>query len=80
MSQQVPIKLSGVAEAGWRQQVAAVLAEFLAKVPGTADTSWLQEMRARGVPLYGTMDAQPGKIIRLEPDGPQVQSAHPGPS
>lgn len=71
------MKIGNVAEAGQRQQVAAVLAEFLAKSPGATDTSWLKEMSARGIPLYGTTAAEPGKIIRLEPTGaPAAALAH----
>ena len=61
------MKIGRVAEAGQRQQVAAVLAEFLTQAPGAADNSWLRDMSARGIPLYGTTAAQPGKIVRLEP-------------
>ena len=60
------MKIGHVAESSQRQQVAAVLAEFLAQAPGAADNSWLREMSARGIPLYGTVAAQPGKIVRLE--------------
>lgn len=69
------MKIGSVAEAGQRQQVAAVLAEFLAKSPGATDTSWLKEMSARGIPLYGTTAAEPGKIVRLEPTGAPAAAA-----
>ena len=61
------MKIGRVAEAGQRKQVAAVLAEFLTQAPGAADNSWLHDMSKRGIPLYGTTAAQPGKIVRLEP-------------
>ncbi len=61
------MKIGSVAEAGQRQQVAAILAEFLKQSPGESDNSWLHEMSARGIPLYGTTNAQPEKIVRLEP-------------
>ena len=73
------MKIGSVAWAGQRQQVAAVLSGLLAKPAGAADTYWLQEMRARGIPLYGTTGTQPGKVIRLEPNRPQaaVRAARP---
>lgn len=58
------MRIGQVADAGQRQQVMKVLAEFLGQTDD--DGAWLQEIRARGVPLYGT-DA--GKIVRLNPDG-----------
>lgn len=69
------MKISRVAEAGQRQQVAAVLAEFLTQSPGAADNSWLHEMSARGITLYGTTAAQPGKIVALEPAGAPAAAA-----
>jgi hypothetical protein len=69
------MKISSVAEAGQRRQVAAILSEFLAQSPGVADTAWLQEMRSRGIPLYGTTAAEPGKIVRLEPTGAPADTA-----
>ena len=61
------MKISHVASASQRQQVAAVLSDFLAQSPSATDNSWLQELSARGIPLYGTTASQPGKIVRLEP-------------
>jgi len=58
------MKIGRVADLSQRQQVMAVLAEFLGKADD--DGAWLREISARGVPLYGT-DA--GKIVRLNPDG-----------
>jgi hypothetical protein len=71
------MKIGRVAEAGQRQQVAAVLAEFLTQSPGAADNAWLHEMSARGIPLYGTTAAQPGKIVRLESAGAPAAAAVP---
>ncbi len=62
-----PLKISHVAEAGQRQQVAAVLIEYLSQSSSAADTSWLTELSKRGVPLYGTTEAEPGRIVRREP-------------
>ena len=59
------MKIGGKTEPNQRQQVAAVLAEFLVQPSGATDISWLKEKRARGIPLFGTMAAVPGEIVRL---------------
>lgn len=61
------MKIGRVAEASQRQEVVAVLAEFLSQAPGATENYWLREMSARGIPLYGTTTAEPGKIVRLDP-------------
>ena len=61
------MKIGRVAEVGQRQQIAAVLAEFLSQP--SADGAWLKEISARGVPLYGSEPGQGGTIVRLNPDG-----------
>jgi len=60
------MKIGQVAESNQRQQVTAVLAEFLGQPP---DNAWLRDVSARGVPLYGTVPGAPGRIERLNPDG-----------
>jgi hypothetical protein len=69
------MKIARVAEVEQRRQVAAVLAEFLAQSPETVDHSWLNELSARGVPLYGTTAVEPGRIVRREPVGAVAQAA-----
>ncbi len=59
--------ISRVAEADQCWHVAELLTEFLAQGPGAQDNLWLQEMSRRGIPIYGTTTAEPGKTIRLEP-------------
>ena len=66
------MKIGSVAGADQRRQVASALAEFLAKSAVATDTYWLQEMRARGIPLYGTTGTQPEKVIRLDSGRPQA--------
>jgi hypothetical protein len=61
------MKISRVAEAGQRQEIAAVLTGFLDN--GASDGAWLREISARGVPLYGSEPGQAGTITRLNPDG-----------
>ena len=61
------MKIGRVAEAGQRQQLVAVLAEFLTNAPNAVDNSWLREMSTRGIPVYGTTAAEPGKIVQLQP-------------
>jgi len=61
------MKISRVADASQRQDIAAVLSEFLEQSPEATDHSWLKELSARGVPLYGTTAAEPDKIVRREP-------------
>lgn len=58
------MKIEHVADVAQRQQVMMVLAEFLGDP--TNDGTWLREISARGVPLYGT---EADKIVRLNPDG-----------
>ena len=60
------MKISRVAAADQRQQIATVLAEFLSKPD---EGTWLREIGARRVPLYGTEPGNPGTIVRLNPDG-----------
>lgn len=61
------MKISRVADDDQRQQVMAVLAGFLRESSG--DTTWLTDMSARGIPLYGSETGNPGVIQRLNPDG-----------
>lgn len=61
------MKIHRVGDVAQRQQVMAVLAEFLNQSPD--DGAWLREINARGVPLYGTEAGQSGTIVRLNPDG-----------
>lgn len=61
------MKIGQVAEASQRQQIAAVLTDFL-RWPA-ADGTWLKELSARGVPLYGSEPGEPETIVRLNPDG-----------
>ncbi|NBQ58867.1 MAG: hypothetical protein EBU32_10915 [Opitutaceae bacterium] len=61
------MKIGRAAEAGQRQEIAAVLTEFLGQ---TGDEgAWLREISARGVPLYGSEPGEAGTITRLNPDG-----------
>ena len=61
------MKIGRVVEAGQRQEIAAVLTEFLGQ---TGDEgAWLRKISARGVPLYGSEPGQAGTITRLNPDG-----------
>jgi hypothetical protein len=62
-----PMKIGRTADAAGRKQIANALAEFLGQ--SGHDTSWLKEISARGVPLYGSETGEPGKILRLNPDG-----------
>lgn len=61
------MKISRVADGTQRQQVMNVLAAFLDQPEG--DTSWLAEMSAQGIPLYGSEAGKPGEIQRRNPDG-----------
>lgn len=61
------MKIVRVADAAQREQVMAVLAGFLGQTAG--DATWLGEVSARGVPLYGSEPGKPGEIQRLNPDG-----------
>ena len=61
------MKIGRVAEAGQRQEIAAVLTEFLDQAAD--DGAWLREISARGVPLYGSESGHSGTITRLNPDG-----------
>ena len=60
------MSINQVAESNQRQRVTAALAEFLEEPP---DNTWLREVSARGVPIYGTVPGAPGRIERLDPDG-----------
>lgn len=62
-----PMKISHVAEGTQRQEVMNVLAAFLEQPKD--DTSWLAEMSARGIPLYGSEACRPGQIQRRNSDG-----------
>lgn len=68
------MKIGRVADAGHRQQIVAVLAEFLGQ--SKDDSEWLRALSARGVPLYGSEPGQAGKIMRLNPDGSQEAVNH----
>ena len=57
------LKIASVDSANLRQTMAGVLAQFLRQSDGAADTSWLGELTARGIPLYGTTAADPEKIV-----------------
>ena len=61
------LKIGSVVEAEQRREVAGVLAGFLAQSTEAIDQAWLNELSGRGVPLYGTTAAEPGKIVRREP-------------
>lgn len=61
------IKISPVAEGTQRQKAMKVLAAFLEQPKD--DTSWLAEMSARGIPLYGSEACTPGLIQRRNSDG-----------
>lgn len=61
------MKIGRVADAAAREQIAAVLLDFLAQT--SHDTSWLRKISARGVPLYGSEPGELTKIVRLNPDG-----------
>jgi hypothetical protein len=61
------MKINRVANGEQRRQVMMVLAGFLDQ--STADTTWLAELSARGVPLYGSEPGKPGEIQRRNPDG-----------
>ena len=61
-----PMKISQAAEAAQRQQIGAVLTDYLRSPP--ADGAWLKELSARGVPLYGSEPGKPDTIVRLSPD------------
>lgn len=61
------MKASPVAEGTQRQVVMNVLAAFLEQPKD--DTSWLAEMSARGIPLYGSEACRPGQIQRRNSDG-----------
>lgn len=57
------LKIGSIDSADVRQTMADVLAQFLRQSDGGADTSWLRELTARGIPLYGTTAADPEKIV-----------------
>ena len=61
------MKIGRVAEANQRQEIAAILTDFMGQSAG--DAGWLREISARGVPLYGSEPGQAGTIVRLNPDG-----------
>ena len=54
------MKIGRAADAAGRQQIANALLEFLGH--SGKDKSWLKEISARGVPLYGSEPGEPGKI------------------
>ncbi len=62
------MKITDVAEPSQRRQVMAALTEFLAQTPEAADHSWLAELSAQGIPLYGTKAGR-SEIVRREPNG-----------
>lgn len=68
------MKITQVAEPNQRQQVMAVLTEFLKQTPAATDHSWLAELSAQGIPLYGTKAGRSG-IIRRNPDGKETPAA-----
>jgi hypothetical protein len=61
------MKIGRVADSAQREQVMAVLADFL-RLP-MLSPSWLGEMSARGIPLYGSEPGESGKVQRMNPDG-----------
>ena len=71
-----PMTISPVAEGTQRQEAMNVLATFLEQPKD--DTSWLAEMSARGIPLYGSEACKPGQIQRRTSDG-SVDELLPGP-
>ena len=61
------LKITRVQATDERRQVAAALSEFLSQSSESADHAWLDELSGRGIPLYGTTSAEPGKIVRKGP-------------
>lgn len=61
------MRISRVADGTQRQEVMNVLAAFLDQPD--SNTSWLAEMSARGIPLYGSEAGKAGEIQRKNPDG-----------
>jgi hypothetical protein len=61
------MRIGRVADSAQREQVMAVLADFL-RLPSSSP-SWLGEMSARGIPLYGSEPGESAKIQRVNPDG-----------
>ena len=70
-----PMTSSPVAEGTQRQDAMNVLTTFLEQPKD--DTSWLAEMSARGIPLYGSEACRPGPIQRSNSDG-SVDELLPG--
>ena len=70
------MKISPVSEGTQRQEVVHVLAAFLE--PPKDDASWLAEMSARRIPLYGSEACRPGPIQRTNSDD-SVDELLPGP-
>lgn len=70
------LKITQVAEPGQRQQVMAILAEFLDQEPETANHPWLAELGAQGIPLYGTKSGS-AEIFRRDPDGKEMPVPSP---
>ena len=58
------LKIGDVARGNQREQVVAVLTQFLAQSPEATDHRWLAELGATGVPLYGTTDDHRGIVQR----------------
>lgn len=61
------MKINQATESVHRKEIAAVLGDFLAQSAAAKEHDWLDELRAKGVPLYGTTAAEPGKIVKREP-------------
>jgi hypothetical protein len=63
------LKIADVSESGKRRKVGAVLVEFLSQTGNRRKNAFLQAMRGRGVPLYGTKPGKPGQVVRINSDG-----------
>lgn len=61
------MKIGRVADAPQREQVMAILIDFLRRTPSAPD--WLDDMSRRGIPLYGSEPGEAGNIQQMNPDG-----------
>lgn len=69
-----PLKVSQVAESDQRKNLMDILSECL----GEAETNpaWLQELSAKGIPLFGTKTGH-SEIVRRDPDGTERPVSRP---
>ena len=65
------LKITDIAQRGQRDHVVGTLAGFLAQSPDARDQTWLAELNAQGIPLYGTR-AGSSEIVRRDPDGTET--------